>query len=122
MAQGINGVASVVVTAIPEKPADMSALELTRMERIARNLPIHDLVMRYAPTPHGKIYMAYGKLSDGSWQGMWGIRGVARLCEFGAALTEPDIEAGMIRDALWYAGEADKRAMFERGFWQAGHA
>ena len=67
-------------------------------------------------------YLAYGRMANQDWQGIWGYRGVGRLCEFGYGLTEREVQQNMLDDAAFYAKLATQRAMYDEGFWRGGRA
>lgn len=50
----------------------MEGKPLERLERIARNLPAHDIKFGRTKSPYSDIYFAYGK-GDFHWYGIWGV-------------------------------------------------
>lgn len=97
----------------------MESVELERLERIARNLPIvSPLEMGHADTDLGVVYMAWGRDGAGRYHGVWGCRGVARTVQFNDLATPETIKQLLMDDAYWFTKEQHKRGMLEKGFWK----
>lgn len=96
----------------------MSALDLHKLERIARNFPIvTPLEMEYEDTPHGTVYLAYARDGNGKYHGIWGANGVAHTVEFKPEATQQDVRFVLLADAQEYCDLAAERGMFDDGWW-----
>ena len=97
----------------------MEGKRLAQFERIVANLPIVPGSLRTGtvPTNRGDILLAWGRSADQQWHGAWCIdrqwRAVARPCEHGWALKEPDVKQAMLNDAYMIASMMDERKLFD---------
>ena len=111
------------VTNIEQVPPTMDGDSLTRLERVARNTPIVGaLRMRSVETDFGTVYMAYGRAKDENWHAVWGLRGIGRVCGFGYGLSEKQVQQNLLDDAAMFHEMADKREMWDKGFFGAGRS
>lgn len=78
----------------------MNTLELERLTKLARRLPVSDLKMERIDSDFGEIYFAYGDGPNGI-HGVWGYQCIAQMIEF-----KPDTSVDSIRQVL--VGEAEK--------------
>ena len=74
----------------------MEALELERLERVARNMIASHLKMEKLDGKHGEIYLAHGLNAEGTIIGIWGSRGMAHTYEF-----EKDSAPKAVRQTLF---------------------
>ena len=113
---------AVEVQRAEQASPDMGTAALTRLERIARNLPATRMDLGKAEAPFGTVYLAWGRDPEMRWHGVWGLRGMARICGFGPSYTAKDVQQLMVDDAAAFYQMADKRNMWDEGFWRAGHS
>lgn len=84
----------------------METQNLEKLERVANNLPVlpGTLRHRFASTPSGDIYVAFGRAADQQWHGVlcfsWGKRQVAVTSEHGWALNEEQVQRRMLDYAV----------------------
>ena len=111
------------VTNIEQVPPTMDGDSLARLERVARNLPIvGNVKMRSVDAAFGTVYIAYGRAADMNWHGVWGLRGIGRICGFGYGLAEKQVQQNLLDDAAVFHDMADKREMWDKGFFGAGRS
>ena len=78
----------------------MNTESLIKLERIARNLPITDVVMERTEFEHGEIFLAYGQDGNGQYHGVWGCRQWGRPVEFAKGVTEKQVKQALVDDAV----------------------
>ena len=85
----------------------MESRELTILERIARNLPARKMNFGVSEQEFGPVYLAWGKDNDGTFHGVWGFRGVARIMEFTKNSTVKGVKQLLLDDAanFYYTGK-----------------
>lgn len=103
----------------------MDANALTRLERIARNLPCFNTMdyMR-VPTDYGLVYIAMGrgyssdpKLGIITWQGVWAIQygrhSLGRIGEVAGNATKNEALTHFLGDAVWMYEKLSDRHLLD---------
>lgn len=77
----------------------MEPIELERLERMARNMPVEKIQMKRIEHDEDEIFFAYGSAPSGEIHGIWGYRGIARTMEFKKDTTVEDVRQALVNDA-----------------------
>lgn len=77
----------------------METRELEILERIARYLPVKKISLGFDASGIRKVYMAWGKDSEGKYIGLWGCRNVARDLHFKKGTPLKKVKLALVLDA-----------------------
>lgn len=72
---------------------------LEKLERMARLMPVKNLVMRSIESREGVIYFAHGMDGQGVIHGIWGHREIARTMEFKQGTSVKHARQTLVSDA-----------------------
>jgi len=104
----------------------MEKASLTKLERIARNLPTTQLDYGSVTTKNGDVYFAIGRgpgieFPGISWHGVWGFdygdaKGIARVGECNGELTLKEAQQQFVDDAAWQLSLFAARGMLDKSY------